>query len=160
VEASDDAIISKTLESRIVTWNAAAERIYRYSAREAIGRKVNFRFPPERLAEEAAIVAKISMGERVEHYETTRVCKGGRTIDVSVSVSPILDSNRKVVAASQISHDITEQKRAQTMVRESEAKLRAFLESASQGVVTIDQKGRIELVNAKMENISVTAATN
>lgn len=153
VEASEDAIISKTLESRVLTWNSAAERIYGYSAEEARGRHMTFLLPADRPDEETAILQRIRRGERVEHFETTRRRKDGRLIDVSITISPIRDDQGAIIGASHIARDITERKTAETLLRDSEAKLRAFLESASQGVITVNAKGRIDLVNAKVEEI-------
>lgn len=153
VEASEDAIISKTLESRVLTWNSAAERIYGYSAEEARGCHMTFLLPADRPDEESAILQRIRRGERVEHFETTRRRKDGRLIDVSITISPIRDDNGAIIGASHIARDITERKRAETLLRDSEAKMRAFLESASQGVITVNSKGRVDLVNAKIEEI-------
>src|SRR5579871_1268009 len=91
VESSDDAIISKSLEGTIVTWNAAAERIYGYPPQEAIGQKMLLLIPTDRVQEEVVIRAKIARGEEVSHFETKRTKKGGTTIDVSLTISPIRD---------------------------------------------------------------------
>jgi two-component system, cell cycle sensor histidine kinase and response regulator CckA len=153
VETSEDAIISKTLEGRVLTWNSAAERIYGYPAEEARGRHMTFLLPPDRPDEESEILEKIRRGKRVEHFETTRQRKDGRLIDVSITISPIRDDNGTIIGASHIARDITERKKAESLLRASEAKMRAFLESASQGVITVDEKGQIDLVNAKVEEI-------
>jgi PAS domain S-box-containing protein len=117
VESSDDAIISKTLEGTILSWNAGAERLFGYSAAEAQGRPIAMLVPPDRASEVAAILEKIKRGECVEHYETVRIRKDGRRIDISVTVSPIKDATGRVHAASAIKRDITEQKRANEEVR-------------------------------------------
>ena len=113
VECSDDAIIGKTLDSRILSWNAGAERLFGYTAREVIGRPVTLLIPGDQQDEERLILERIRRGERLEHYDTVRVSKDGRTIDVSLSVSPVLDSAGHVIAASTIARDITLKKRAE-----------------------------------------------
>lgn len=111
VESSDDAIISKTLEGIILTWNQAAERIFGYSAQEIIGRSVEVLIPPENSDEEPAILEKLKSGERIDHYETVRVAKGGRLVNISLTISPIKDREGRIIAASKIARDITERKR-------------------------------------------------
>jgi len=113
VESSDDAIISKTLNGAIVTWNAGAARVFGYDAEEIIGRPVTLLIPPDRLGEEAAILARIRRGERIEHYETVRQRKDGGLIDISLTISPILDETGQVVGASKIARDITARKSAE-----------------------------------------------
>src|SRR5580765_7443886 len=99
VESSDDAIISKDLQGTITSWNKAAERIFGYSAQEAIGQSVLMLIPAERSAEEPEILHKIVRGERIEHFETVRVGKDGRKIPVSVTISPIKESTGKIIGA-------------------------------------------------------------
>jgi PAS domain S-box-containing protein len=111
VATSDDAIISKNLDGIVQSWNAAAERIFGYTAEEMIGRPILTILPPERANEEADILSKIRAGERVDHFETIRVSKDGRRIDVSVTISPLRDETGKVIGASKIARDITEHKR-------------------------------------------------
>ncbi|MGA1875294.1 MAG: PAS domain S-box protein [bacterium] len=111
VESSDEAIISKTLDGIIITWNRGAEKIYGYSAKEAIGRPISLIFPPDRLDELSIILEKLKKGESVEHYETVRVRKDGKRIMVNLTISPIRDKVGNIVAASTIERDITEQKR-------------------------------------------------
>jgi PAS domain S-box-containing protein len=113
VESSDDAIISKSLDSVIRSWNAAAERLFGYSAQEAIGRHISLVIPPERIAEEDHIIASLKAGQRIEHFETERQRQDGQRILVSLTVSPIKDDAGAVVGASKIVRDITERKRAE-----------------------------------------------
>jgi PAS domain S-box-containing protein len=113
VQSSDDAIISKTLDGIILSWNPAAERLFGYSSQEAVGKPVLMLIPRERHTEEPAILTRIANGERVDHFETVRVRKDGRRIEVSVSISPIKDGQGKIVAASKIARDITERKAAE-----------------------------------------------
>jgi two-component system CheB/CheR fusion protein len=117
VASSDDAIISKDLNGIIRTWNRSAEKIFGYTAAEAIGKPVTILFPPEAMDDEPRILARIRAGERIEHYETTRVRKGGERIDISLSVSPIKDAAGVVVGASKIARDVTEKKRAERELR-------------------------------------------
>ena len=113
VEGSDDAIISKDLQGVITSWNTGAERLFGYAAPEVIGKPMTLLIPPERSNEEPIILARIARGEITDHFETVRVGKGGRKIDVSVTISPITDAQGRIVGASKIARDITEHKLAQ-----------------------------------------------
>ena len=115
VESSDDAIISKDLNGVILTWNAGAERIFGYTADEIIGRCVTVLIPRELQHEEPGILARIRRGERIDHYQTIRRRKDGSEVNISLTVSPVRDGSGRVVAASKIARDITEQKRAETL---------------------------------------------
>ncbi len=117
VESSEDAIVAKSLDGTIMTWNAGAERMFGYSAGEVLGRHISILAPPERPCEVPAILERIKRGERVEHFETVRIRKDGRRIDVSVTISPIKDATGKVLGASAIKRDITEQKRVNEEIR-------------------------------------------
>lgn len=118
VGSTDDAVISKTLTGVITTWNPAAEKIFGYSAQEAIGNTIQMLIPDDRSAEESDIIARIARGEGVEHFETVRLRKNGRLIDVSVTISPIRDGQGHVVGASKIAQDITQRKNAEEQIRE------------------------------------------
>ena len=120
VEGSDDAIIRKNLDGIIETWNAGAERIFGYSADEAIGKPVTILMPPDRVNEEPGILARLRQGERVDHYETVRQRKDGSLIDISLTISPIVDGDGNVVAASKIARDISSRKQVERVLRESE----------------------------------------
>lgn len=124
VESSDDAIIGKDLEGRITSWNRGAEKIFGYTPLEAIGRPITMLIPPERLAEEPEIMARLRRGQRVEHFETVRIAKDRRKVDVSVSISPILDSYGAVVGASKIARDITDRKRSERELEHTNARLK------------------------------------
>ena len=113
VESSDDAIISKDLSGTIATWNCGAEKLFGYAADEVIGRSITIIIPPDRQEEEPDILARIGRGERINHYETVRQCKGGRRVEISLTVSPITDAAGTIVGASKIARDITERKRAE-----------------------------------------------
>lgn len=110
VESSDDAIVSKDLNGVIMTWNAGAERLFGFSSEEAVGRPITIVIPPDRLDEEPEILRRIRRGERVDHFETIRRRKDGTLLDISLTVSPIVDSSGRIVGASKIARDITERK--------------------------------------------------
>ncbi len=113
VESSQDAIVSKTLDGVILSWNAGAERVFGYTAEEAVGRSILLIIPPDRHGEEREILAKLRRGERIEHYETVRVRKDGRPIHISLTISPVRDAAGRVVAASKVARDVTDRKRAE-----------------------------------------------
>lgn len=108
VESSDDAIISKNLDGVITSWNNSAQRMFEYTAEEAIGRHISLLIPPELLPEEEMIISNIRSGRRVEHFKTIRVTKSGRRIHISITVSPVKDSTGRVIGASKIARDISE----------------------------------------------------
>ena len=110
VESSDDAIISKSLDGVIQSWNHGAQRIFGYSAAEAIGQSILLLIPPDLVHEEYEILSRLSRGERIEHYETIRVAKDGNCIDISVTISPIRDASGQIIGASKIARDITTRK--------------------------------------------------
>jgi two-component system sensor kinase FixL len=153
VESSDDAILSKDLDGTILTWNQGAERIYGYTAGEVVGRSVALLIPPDHPDELGAINGQIARGERVDHYETVRVTKDGRRIDVSLTVSPIRDESGKIVGASTIARDITSRKRDLQRLKESEARLRSIVEAAVDAIVVIDDRGMIEAFNPGAERM-------
>jgi PAS domain S-box-containing protein len=127
VEASQDAIISKTLDGVIRSWNAGAERLFGYTANEAIGQSITLIIPPERHDEEHKILERIGRGERIEDFETVRVAKDGRRIDISLAVSPLVDEDGHVIGASKVARDITERKRAEAALREADRRKDEFL---------------------------------
>jgi PAS domain S-box-containing protein len=127
VESSDDAIISKTLESIVTSWNSGAERLFGYSAQEMLGQSITRVIPYELLSEEDLILSKLRRGERIEHYETVRTTKDGRRIDVSLSVSPLYDPRGNIIGASKIARNITERKRIEEALRDNEARLRKIV---------------------------------
>ena len=118
VESSDDAIISKDLRGVVTSWNRSAEVTFGYRAEEIIGRPIHVLFPPDRLFEEDLILERIGRGERIDHFETVRRRKDGREIDVSLTISPIRDDSARIIGVSKIARDITEQKRAERLVRD------------------------------------------
>jgi PAS domain S-box-containing protein len=120
VESSDDAIVSKNLDGVIINWNKAAERIFGYAAEEAIGQHITLIVPPDRLDEEANILASIRRGQRIDHFETVRKCKDGSLLDVAVTISPVRDARGCVIGASKVARDITERKRLALLLQETE----------------------------------------
>jgi PAS domain S-box-containing protein len=127
VESSQDAIISKTLDGVIRSWNIGAERLFDYAPQEAIGRPITLIIPPDRRDEEYEILARISRGERIEHFETVRVSKHGRLIDISLTVSPIRDGEGRVVGASKVARDITDRKRIDKALQEANQRKDQFI---------------------------------
>src|SRR5207244_2414567 len=113
VESADDAVIGKTLEGMITSWNPAATRLYGYAADEVIGKPIAVLAPADRVDELAGILDRLRRGERIEHYDTTRVRKDGTSVEVSITISPILDSQGRPIGATTIARDITARKRAE-----------------------------------------------
>ena len=111
IDSSDDAIVSKTLDGVITSWNRGAERIFGYRAAEAVGRHIALIIPRERLSEEDAVLAQIVRGEQVDHFETVRLTKDGRLVDISLTVSPVRNEAGRIIGASKIARDITERRR-------------------------------------------------
>jgi PAS domain S-box-containing protein len=129
VESSDDAIIGKTLDGVIVSWNSGAQKTYGYAAEDVIGKHVSILVPPEIQDDVTKFLDSIKRGEHVDRYRTVRVRKDGSRIDVSITVSPIKDANGKIIGASTIARDITERKRMENELRESEEKYRVLSEN-------------------------------
>jgi PAS domain S-box-containing protein len=113
VESSDDAIVSKTLDGVITSWNRGAERLFGFSADEAVGRSITMIIPTNRLGEEAEVLARLRRGEKIDHFETVRQAKDGRLVDISLSVSPIRDDHGVIVGAAKVARDIGERKRSE-----------------------------------------------
>ena len=134
IENSDDAIVSKNLDGIITSWNRGAERIFGYSASEAIGQHITLVIPVDRQSEERQILTRIRRGERIDHFETVRHGKHGTLITVSLTVSPVKDANGKIIGASKIARDITEQRKNQeiitTLAREAEHRSKNLLANA------------------------------
>ena len=128
VESSDDAIIGKDLNGIITTWNRGAERLFGYTEWEAMGKPITILIPPDRVDEEAVILERIRRGERIEHFETVRRRKDGTLLDISLSVSPIIDAHGNVTGASKIARDISERKQAEADLRESVERYRVLFE--------------------------------
>jgi PAS domain S-box-containing protein len=147
VKSSQDAIISKTLDSVIRTWNAGAERIFGYTAEEAIGKSITLIIPPERLDEEDLILGQIARGEPIEHFETIRVAKDGRRLHISLTVSPVRDAEGRVIGASKVARDVTERKQAEEALQASELRFRTLTAHAPVGIFMTDREGNCLFVN-------------
>jgi PAS domain S-box-containing protein len=150
VDSSDDAIVSKDLGGIITSWNRSAERIFGYTADEAIGRPVAaLIIPADRQNEEPEILARLRNGERVDHFETIRRRKDGTLLDVSVTISPVRNANGKIIGASKIARDITERKRMQTALVASEARFRQLADTMPQIVWTARADGYVDYFNER-----------
>jgi PAS domain S-box-containing protein len=151
VESSNDAIISKSLDGFIQSWNAAAERLFGYTSEQAVGRHISIVIPPERLIEEEQIVASLKEGNRIEHYETERVRSDGERITVSLTISPIKDESGNVIGASKIARDVTERKRLEDDLRRLAADLSAADRRKNEFLATLAHELRNPL--APMSNM-------
>ena len=129
VDSSEDAIVSKSLDGIITTWNAGAERLFGYAANEAVGQHISLIIPHNRRNEETVILEKIKRGQRIEHFDTVRVRKDGSTLDISLTISPVRDATGKIVGASKIARDITQRKKIERSLRESEERYRILADA-------------------------------
>ncbi|MCX6848750.1 MAG: MEKHLA domain-containing protein, partial [Verrucomicrobia bacterium] len=164
VESSEDAIVGKSLEGVITSWNRGAEKIFGYTAAEAIGQPLLILFPAERREEETKMLARIARGETVQHFETVRVCKDGRRIFISATISPLKDASGKVIGASKIARDITAQKQAGAALRDSEERIRVLGDNLPSGMMyQLDmgaegQDRRFSYVSAGVERLHEVTA--
>ena len=156
VDSSQDAIIGKTLEGVVMSWNAGAQQLFGYSAEEMIGQPILRLIPADRHAEEAAIVARLRRGEHVDHYETSRVAKDGRVVEVSLSISPVRDATGAIVGAAKIARDITERKRSEEALREAQAALLTHAENLEKTVA--ERTALLKESNAELEAFSYSLA--
>jgi PAS domain S-box-containing protein len=147
VDSSEDAVIGKTLDGIITSWNAGAQRMYGYTAAEVCGRSITLLMPPESPEEIASILTRIRRGEYIAPYETVRMRKDGSRIDISLTVSPIHDAAGRLVGASAIARDITAQKRAAKALREQREWLTVTLSSIGDGIIATDTTGTITFLN-------------
>ena len=146
VESSDDAIVTKDLTSTITSWNAAAERIFGYTAAEAIGRSVRMLIPKELQNEEDIVLAKIRAGEKVDHYETVRQHKDGSRLSISLTVSPIRNDTGEIIGASKVARDITERARLLTVAREQAVNTAKLGEVGAVVASTLDREAIVQKV--------------
>src|SRR6266478_116756 len=144
VDSSHDAIVGKTLEGTITSWNKGAERLYGYTTEEMVGRSISCLVPPGHADEVPTLLARLERGELVESYEAVRRCKDSRLVHVSLTVSPIRDASGKIIGASTVGRDITERKRGELQFMD-------LLESAPDAMVIVDGRGQVAMVNAQAE---------
>lgn len=149
IQSSDDAIVSKSLDGIILSWNAGAERVFGYPAEEAIDQPITLIIPPELHQEEKKILERLRNGQRIDHFETVRVAKDGRRLDVSLSISPVRDRSGRIIGASKVARDITDRKRAERQLQESEERFRFLAETIPSIVFTSDPNGKLTYVNKR-----------
>ena len=162
VESSDDAIVSKDIHGIITSWNQGAEHIFGYPANEVIGKPIALLAAPDRIDEMPRILARIRNGERIHHYETVRRAKSGKLVNVSLTVSPLYDDEGRIVGASKIARDITDQVRIRAELAEQRERLRVTLTSIADAVITTNDSGIITYMNPVAEQLTswnVTEAT-
>jgi PAS domain S-box-containing protein len=152
VDSSEDAIVSKTLDGIITSWNAGAERLFGYTPSEAVGQHISFIIPLNRLDEETVIIKRIKSGERIEHFDTVRVRKDQTLLDISLTISPIRDASGKIVGASKIARDITQRKRTERELRESEERYRTLADALDTQVQFRTQE--LERRNLELRDLS------
>ena len=152
VESSNDAIIGKDFESKVISWNAGAERMFGYAAAEMLGQPITRLQSPDRPEEEASILEEVKRG-RTRHYETMRIRKDGRPIKVSLSVSPIKNSHGEIIGVSSIVQDITERKRAERELQESRARSADIIGSAMDAIISVDAGQHITIFNEAAERM-------
>ncbi len=153
VAASSDAIVSKTLDGTILTWNPGAERLYGHLAAEMVGNDVTVILPPDRPDEERGLLARVRAGELVKHHETRRVRKDGTTIYISLSMAPIRDPAGVIVGASTISHDITAEVEAERRLRSEREQFQMIMAAASDPFISMDYRGLITAWNRQAEQV-------
>jgi PAS domain S-box-containing protein len=129
VDSSEDAIVSKTLEGIITSWNASAERLFGYTADEVIGQHISLLIPVNRRDEETVIIERVKRGERIEHFDTVRVRKDKKSLDISLTISPVRDASGKIIGASKIARDVTQRKQVERALRESEERYRTLADA-------------------------------
>jgi PAS domain S-box-containing protein len=149
VGSSDDAIVGKSLEGIVRSWNQAAERLFGYTAQEMIGRSISAVIPNELMAEETLFLERIRNGERIEHFETTRRAKSGELLFVSLTISPVIDAQGRIVGASKIARDLTERRRVERALRASETSFRTLADSIAQLAWMADAGGSLFWYNAR-----------
>ncbi|HJV23574.1 MAG TPA: PAS domain S-box protein [Holophagaceae bacterium] len=154
VESSDDAIVGKSLEGVITSWNQAAVRMFGYAPDEAIGQSVRILFPPDRMEEEPRILESVRSGRSIEHLETVRIRKDGSPLEVAITISPIRNAGGEIIGASKVIRDITDLKRVERALKDSLAFSDQIISSAQQSIVVYDLEGRIVRINKYLEELS------
>src|ERR1700685_2941932 len=148
VDCSDDAILSKKLDGTITSWNQSAEGLFGYKADEAVGQHITLIVPWERRSEEEDILRRLARGERVDHFETVRRRKDGTYLDVSLTISPIRDAAGRIIGASNVARDVSERKRIEGALRESEERFRAIVETTPECVKLVSADGTLLHMNS------------
>jgi PAS domain S-box-containing protein len=149
VESSDDAIVSKTLDGIVTSWNRAAEHMFGYTAAEAVGQSIFLIIPPDRMDEERGVLARVQAGQAVEHFETVRRRKDGTLVNVSLTVSPLKDARGRVIGASKVARDLGERRRLDEVV----ARLAAIVDSSDDAIVSKTLDGIITSWNGAAERL-------
>ena len=157
VDSSEDAIVSKTLEGIITNWNASAERLFGYTASEAIGQHISLIIPFDRRDEETVIIKRIKKGERIEHFDTVRMGKDKKPIEISLTISPVRDVSGKIIGASKIARDVTQRKRIERELRESEDRYRTLADALETQVQFRTQE--LERRNAELRDLTTLLQT-
>jgi PAS domain S-box-containing protein len=155
VESSEDAILSKTLDGIITSWNASAKRLYGYSPEEVVGRPISILVPPDRPDEVPSFLSRLKRGERIEQFETRRVRKDGELIDVALTISPIKNSAGAVVGASTIARDITNRRQTEDALRAGEERYRAFVQNSSEAIWRFELEEPVSIDLAEDEQIDL-----
>src|SRR4029077_14272869 len=153
VESSNDAIITKALDGRITSWNRAAEQLFGFTSAEAVGKPIDIIVPPDRHAEVHNILARIGRGETIEHYETSRVHKQGRSLDVLLSVAPVPSAAGDIIGASKAARDITESKRTQQALSQEIEERRRIFETSHDLILVTDTAGNFIQVSPSAKTI-------
>jgi PAS domain S-box-containing protein len=158
VESSDDAIVTKSLDGIIGSWNSGAQRLFGYAEHEVVGQPVTILIPPEHHDEERLILERLRRGEPIKHFETVRLTKDGRRIDVSLTVSPVRDRFGTIIGASKIARDVSERERAAAEIATQREWLGRTLESIGDAVIATDSEGRVVFLNPVAEHLTGWAA--
>lgn len=154
IESSEDAIVSKSLDGTISSWNDAAEQMFGYSREEMIDQPITKLFPLDKVHEEEMFIEKIKTNQRIQHFETERITKDNKRIQISVSLSPVRDADGNIIGISKIARDITEVKRLQKEVELERERLQVTMDSIGDAVITTDKIGRIEYLNPIAEKLT------
>jgi PAS domain S-box-containing protein len=158
VDSSEDAIFSKDLGGKIVSWNKGAEKLYGFTAREAIGQASTIIIPAELRDDEKQVLAEVAAGRKAQRDEVTRLRKDGSLVPVTIAISPVRDANGQIVGAASISHDITDRLRMEIALRASQSRMESILDSAMDAIIIIDDRQQIVLFNAAAEKMFLCPA--